>query len=89
MTEETFVLEPGRISLATRRRIERDGAAIALAPECRDAAGQAGPFERHHRTWRSHADKLKVIPAPTTRTACRRGKIRGSRLSHARRPILL
>lgn len=41
MTEETFVLEPGRLSLATLRRIERDGAAIALAPECRDAVGQA------------------------------------------------
>ncbi len=41
MTEATFVLEPGRLSLAALRRIERDGAAIALAPECRDAVEKA------------------------------------------------
>ncbi len=41
MTEGTFVLEPGRLSLAGLRRMERDGAAIALAPECRDAVAKA------------------------------------------------
>ena len=58
MTEGIFVLEPGRLSLATLRRIERDGAAIALAPECRVAgraprapppymADPSGPVEGH------------------------------------------
>ena len=41
MTEGTFVLEPGRLSLAALRRIERDGVAIALAPECRDLVERA------------------------------------------------
>ncbi len=41
MTDETFVLEPGRLSLAGLRRLERDEATIALAPEGRDAVEKA------------------------------------------------
>jgi len=41
MTEGTFVLEPGRLSLAALRRIERDDVAIVLAPECRDLVERA------------------------------------------------
>ena len=37
MASEPFVLQPGRLTLADLRRIERDQAALALAPECRDA----------------------------------------------------
>ena len=37
MASEPFVLQPGRLTLAELRRIERDGVALALAPECRDA----------------------------------------------------
>ncbi len=33
MASEPFVLQPGRLTLAELRRIERDGAALALAPD--------------------------------------------------------
>ena len=37
MASKSFVLQPGRLTLADLRRLERDEAALALAPECRDA----------------------------------------------------
>ena len=41
MASKSFVLQPGRLTLAELRRLERDGAALALAPECRDAIERA------------------------------------------------
>jgi len=38
---EPFVLRPGQLSLADLRRIERDEAALALAPECREGIERA------------------------------------------------
>ncbi len=41
MASDIFVLQPGRLTLAELRRLERDGATLALAPECRDAIERA------------------------------------------------
>jgi histidine ammonia-lyase len=41
MTEGPFLLEPGRLSLAGLRQLERDDATIALAPECREGVERA------------------------------------------------
>ncbi len=41
MANDIFVLQPGRLTLAELRRLERDGATLALAPECRDAIERA------------------------------------------------
>ena len=41
MTDEPFVLEPGRLSLAGLRRIERKQTTIELSPECRAAVEQS------------------------------------------------
>lgn len=41
MTDGIFVLEPGQLSLAGLRRLERDDATIALAPACRSAVEKA------------------------------------------------
>ncbi len=41
MTDEPFVLEPGRLSLAGLRRIEREQSVIELSPECRAAVEQS------------------------------------------------
>ena len=37
MASKSFVLQPGRLTLADLRRIERDEPALALVPECRGA----------------------------------------------------
>lgn len=37
---ETFVLEPGRLSLADLRRLDRDGATIALSPSSRESVAR-------------------------------------------------
>ena len=41
MTDAIFVLSPARLSLADLRRLDRDGAKLALAPECREAVERA------------------------------------------------
>ncbi len=46
MTDGTFVLEPGQLSLAGLRRIERDEATIALAPGCWDGVEKARDLVR-------------------------------------------
>jgi len=41
MANKPFVLNPARLTLAELRRLERDDAALVLAPECRDAIERA------------------------------------------------